>query len=154
MATWLHLSHIVWCEPFRLPFPRASWSPSVYLLRQSISCFFPGGVLSLILWFPDNLPWVSMEAYGNPAACWILHQGLRGIDYKRQSSRDNEEKQNANAHFSGCCGNYRDMLLLCFKHYYRKWDVICRSQIHEKKIPGFSRSSKYTSYFYKTHVTL
>lgn len=153
MASWLYLSHIVWCEPFRLSFPRASWSPSVYLLRQSISRFFPGGVPSLIFWFSDNLPWVSMGAYGYPAACWILHQGLRGMDYKRQSSRDNEEKQNANAHCSGCCGNYRGMLLLSFKHYCRMHDVICRRQIHREKTPGSSGSRKQTSYFCKTHVT-
>lgn len=40
------------------------------------------------------------------------------MDYKRQSSRDNEEKQNANAHCSGCYGNYKEMLLLFFSDYY------------------------------------
>lgn len=34
------------------------------------------------------------------------------MDYKRQSSRDNEEKQNANADCLRCCGNYREMVLL------------------------------------------
>lgn len=27
------------------------------------------------------------------------------MDYKKQSSRDNEEKRNANVRCSGCCGN-------------------------------------------------
>lgn len=40
------------------------------------------------------------------------------MDYKRQSSRDNEEKQNASAHCSGCYGNYKEMLLLFFSDYY------------------------------------
>lgn len=33
------------------------------------------------------------------------------MDYKRQSSRDNEEKQNANAHCSRCCGNCKAILV-------------------------------------------
>lgn len=75
-----------------------------------------------------------------PAACWILHQGVRGMDYKRQSSRDNEEKQNANAHCLGCCGNYTEMLLLFFfLNYCWIWDVSCRSQIHKEETHGFLR---------------
>lgn len=30
---------------------------------------------------------------------------MSGMDYKKQSSRDNEEKRNANVRCSGCCGN-------------------------------------------------
>lgn len=62
------------------------------------------------------------------------------MDYKRQSSRDNEEKQNANAHCSGCCGNYREMLLLFFKHYCGIGDEICRSHTHEQNTPRCSGS--------------
>lgn len=36
------------------------------------------------------------------------------MDYKRQSSRDNEEKQNANAHCSGCCGNCTAIVVFFF----------------------------------------
>ncbi len=52
------------------------------------------------------------------------------MDYKRQSSRDNEEKQNANAHCSGCCGNCREMLLLFFKTLLQ--DVRCDGQELDK----------------------
>lgn len=39
------------------------------------------------------------------------------MDNKRHSSRNNEEKQNANVHCSLRCGNYREMVTLFFLFY-------------------------------------
>lgn len=96
------------------PFPWCDLVPLCLLVETVYFSLLPRGCPVSYFWFPDNLPWVSMEAYGYLAACWLLHQGVRGMDYKKQSSRDNEEKPNANAHCSGCCGNYREVLWLFF----------------------------------------
>lgn len=58
---------------------------SLYLVSsQGVSCL-------LFYDFQINSPWKLKAAF------WILHQGVRGMDNKRHSFRNNEEKQNANA---------------------------------------------------------
>lgn len=46
------------------------------------------------------------------------------MDYKKQSSRDNEEKRNANVRCSGCCGNdTRDATAGVFFHVITSLEI-------------------------------
>lgn len=147
LAPWFYLCHIVWCEPFWLPVPSASLSHSVYLLRQSISRFFPGGVLSLIFEFLITSPgslwkltatWLPADFYIRERGEWII-KGSH-LEIMKRNKMPMLIAQGA-VGITGMC------YCCFFKHYCRTWNVICWESDTQGQYPWVIRVTKINKLF-------